>query len=36
MIDATPSDDEMRRRVRESSWFLLEAISPFELMIHRA
>ena len=36
IVDATPSGDEARRRVQLSSRFLLEALSPFELMIHRA
>ena len=34
ILDFTPVDDEVRRRVNDSSKFLVEALSSFEMACH--
>jgi len=34
ILDSTPVDDEVRRRVNDSAKFLVEALSPFEMACH--
>lgn len=34
ILDSTPLDEEVRRRVNASTAFLVEALSPFEMASH--
>ncbi|HEX9492981.1 MAG TPA: phosphatase RsbU N-terminal domain-containing protein [Thermoanaerobaculia bacterium] len=34
ILDSTPVDDEIRRRVNASVKFLVEALSPYEMAFH--